>query len=218
MDIQRMHEVSPTRRFGRMFIGLGKNMLWLNGKLTRGYVSQSFLLHKGERALNCYPLLLYKDQRELSESLPSSFSDTKTTTTTTSDFALSSFSPRESLDQAAHHHHDEKHEPPAPAPDMDGFRHIPEGELHESSERSEHTALRPNDLRDPKVSRIFEFSIEWMSSLLGIRSEFWPFILGVRAEYGWSWRPDYCRRRFGNIGRIEVASLIWRRAKRSGVI
>lgn len=95
-----------------------------------------------------------QDQRELSESPTSS--DLQTTKTTTSDFALSSYSPRESLDQAAHHHNDQKEESPAPAPDMNGFRYIPEGELHELHERSEHTALRPNDMRDPNVSSTFQ--------------------------------------------------------------
>ncbi|KAM0787234.1 hypothetical protein ACM66B_006471 [Microbotryomycetes sp. NB124-2] len=56
---------------------------------------------------------------------------------------LSSFAPRESLDDAAHGKHH------APGPDMYGGTHISERDLPPRHHEAQNTALRPSDPRDP---------------------------------------------------------------------
>lgn len=91
------------------------------------------------------------EEREITEeessSLPIS-SASNLNSAATHDSNLSSYEPRQSLAEAASHEGGNGHE----HPDLTSFRHIPEAELVQRTERSEHTATRPNDLNDPKVS------------------------------------------------------------------
>lgn len=71
------------------------------------------------------------------------------------DSNLSSYSPRQSLDAAAHHSEAIGSE----HPDFNSHHHISEDQLTTRSERSEHTALRPNDQNDPNVRLFFFLSV-----------------------------------------------------------